>query len=175
MVESDQISIPRAHDRTARAQFPCQYEGAIPLFHLNYLTFSFTNTFCSTTFLAVHTRPPRVWNITLGFFTRLMNTGTSPLVAPAHTSLKPNSAIFGISSKLEQEQFQARQNYLEFAGKQDQVRLIRSATDPLHGIDLNRANPLHRPIMDLMDTPAIQRMKKIGQLSTAYWVYPDAV
>lgn len=62
-----------------------------------------------------------------------------------------------------------------FAGKQDQVRLIRSATDPLHGIDLNRGNPLHRPIMDLMDTPAIQRMKKIGQLSTAYWVYPDAL
>jgi HD superfamily phosphohydrolase len=29
--------------------------------------------------------------------------------------------------------------------------------------------------MDLMDTPAMQRMKKIGQLSTAYWVYPDAV
>jgi HD superfamily phosphohydrolase len=29
--------------------------------------------------------------------------------------------------------------------------------------------------MDLMDTPAIQRMKDIGQLSSASWVYPDAL
>jgi HD superfamily phosphohydrolase len=104
-----------------------------------------------------------------------MNTGTSPDNSGSQNSAKPTSAVFGISAHLEQEQFQARQQYLEFAGKQDQVRLIRSATDPLHGIDLNRGNPLHRPIMDLMDTPAIQRMKKIGQLSTAYWVYPDAL
>jgi len=76
---------------------------------------------------------------------------------------------------MEQERHDARQRYLDFAGKQDQVRLIRSATDPLQGIDLNRGNPLHRPIMDLMDTPAIQRLRKIGQLSTAYMVYPDAL
>ena len=104
-----------------------------------------------------------------------MNTGNSPNNSGSQNSPKSASAVFGISAELEQEQFQARQHYLEFAGKHDQVRLIRSATDPLHGIDLNRANPLHRPIMDLMDTPAIQRMKKIGQLSTAYWVDPDAV
>jgi HD superfamily phosphohydrolase len=104
-----------------------------------------------------------------------MNPDTSQEHAPPQHPHRTSSAVFGISAKLEQEQFQARQQYLEFAGKQDQVRLIRSATDPVHGIDLNRGNPLHRPIMDLMDTPAIQRMKKIGQLSTAYWVYPDAL
>ncbi|MEY4667596.1 MAG: hypothetical protein RL518_295 [Pseudomonadota bacterium] len=87
----------------------------------------------------------------------------------------PSSSVFGVSASVEKEQHEARQGYLSFAGKQDHVRLIRSATDPLHGIDLNRANPLHRPIMDLMDTPVIQRMKEISQLSAASWVYPDAL
>jgi HD superfamily phosphohydrolase len=88
---------------------------------------------------------------------------------------RDRASAFGLTAEIERDQYQGRQNYLEFAGKRDQVRLIRSATDPLHGIDLNRANPLHRPIMDLMDTPAIQRMKKISQLSAASWVYPDAL
>jgi HD superfamily phosphohydrolase len=104
-----------------------------------------------------------------------MNTSTAPDNSGSQRSPKPTSAVFGISAELEQAQFQARQNYLECAGKQDHERLIRSATEPVHGIHLTRGNPLHRPIMDLIDTPAIQRMKKIGQLSTASWVYPDAL
>ena len=107
--------------------------------------------------------------------TKNMNTSTSAPHSPLANPSQGSHSVFGISAAAEQEQHIARQNYLEFAGKQDSVRLIRSATDPLHGIDLNRAKPLHRPIMDLLDTPAIQRMKKIGQLSAASWVYPDAL
>ncbi len=104
-----------------------------------------------------------------------MNATTSPVHSASHSTSVGGLSVFGISAAVEREQYLARQRYLEFAGKQDSVRLIRSATDPLHGIDLNRANPLHRPIMDLLDTPAIQRMKKISQLSAASWVYPDAL
>jgi uncharacterized protein len=107
--------------------------------------------------------------------TKNMNTSTSAPHSPLANPSQGSHSVFGISAAAEREQHIARQNYLEFAGKQDSVRLIRSATDPLHGIDLNRAKPLHRPIMDLLDTPAIQRMKKIGQLSAASWVYPDAL
>jgi HD superfamily phosphohydrolase len=104
-----------------------------------------------------------------------MNTDISAHQSSPQPTPPQEPSVFGISTALEQAQHRAREGYLEFAGKQDNARLIRSATDPLHGIDLNRAKALHRPIMDLMDTPAIQRMKKIGQLSAASWVYPDAL
>jgi len=104
-----------------------------------------------------------------------MNTSISEAHSAPTNRSQGGRSVFGISAAEEQEQHIARLRYLEFAGKEDSVRLIRSATDPLHGIDLNRAKPLHRPIMDLLDTPAIQRMKKIGQLSAASWVYPDAL
>ncbi len=82
--------------------------------------------------------------------------------------------LFSVSAATDLSTTIARQHYLEYTGNRDLARLIRSATDPLHGIELNRANPLHRPIMDLIDTPAIQRLKHISQLSASSWVYPDA-
>ena len=81
---------------------------------------------------------------------------------------------FSVSAMTDLATNLARRHYLEYTGNADRARLIRSATDPLHGIELNRANPLHRPIMDLIDAPAIQRLKHISQLSAASWVYPDA-
>ena len=81
---------------------------------------------------------------------------------------------FSVSADTELSNHAARLSYLAYTRNPDLSRLIRSATDPLHGIELNRANPLHRPIMDLIDTPVIQRMKHISQLSAAAWVYPDA-
>lgn len=95
-------------------------------------------------------------------------TSLSSQSYPSHES------PFGISAEMDLSTYLSRQGYLEYTSNQDLSRLIRSATDPLHGIELNRANPLHRPIMDLIDTPAIQRMKHISQLSAASWVYPDA-
>lgn len=86
----------------------------------------------------------------------------------------PCEGLFSVSATTDLSTDLARRNYLEYTGNRDLARLIRSATDPLHGIELNRANPLHRPIMDLIDTPAIQRLKQISQLSASSWVYPDA-
>ena len=86
----------------------------------------------------------------------------------------PAEGVFAISAERDLSTAIARERYLEYTNNSDRGRLIRSATDPLHGIELNRANPLHRPIMDLLDTPAVQRMKQISQLSAASWVYPDA-
>jgi HD superfamily phosphohydrolase len=51
--------------------------------------------------------------------------------------------------------------------------LMRDALHP-DGIVLHRSNPLHKVIIDLMDTPVVQRLKDVGQLSYADVVYKDA-
>ena len=94
---------------------------------------------------------------------------------PPSDRTRSHETPFGISAETDLNTHTARQGYLSYTRNDDLTRLIRSAIDPLHGIELNRTNPLHRPIMDLIDTPALQRMKHISQLSAASWVYPDAV
>ncbi len=51
--------------------------------------------------------------------------------------------------------------------------LLRDALRP-EGIKLYPANPLHKVILDLLDTPIVQRLKDIKQLSYADYVYKDA-
>lgn len=68
---------------------------------------------------------------------------------------------------------EAHAAYQDFASKnRSNPMLIRSVMDR-DGIELNPSNPLHRVIIDLIDTPAIQRMKYVSQLSAASWAYPD--
>ncbi len=68
---------------------------------------------------------------------------------------------------------EARAAYQNFANKSPtSPMLIRSVMDR-DGIELNPSNKLHKVIIDLIDTPAIQRMKYVSQLSAASWAYPD--
>jgi HD superfamily phosphohydrolase len=104
-----------------------------------------------------------------------MRADTSQIQPSPSGNTPRQESPFGISAETDLTTHIARQGYLAYTQNHDLSRLIRSATDPLHGVELNRANPLHRPIMDLIDTPALQRMKHVSQLSAASWVYPDAV
>jgi HD superfamily phosphohydrolase len=52
---------------------------------------------------------------------------------------------------------------------------MRSAIDQMHGLELDPTDPYQKVILALMDTPAIQRMKYVSQLSAASWVYPDGI
>ena len=81
-------------------------------------------------------------------------------------------------SSREAQEFRAlaREGYLTFSGKDPlNLRFMRSAIDPLHGLELDPTDPLQRVIVELIDTPAVQRLKYISQLSVASWVYPDGI
>ena len=76
----------------------------------------------------------------------------------------------------EQDRFIANQGYRDFHKKsENRPWLVRSTLDPVHGIDLKPGNPLHQVIKELLDTPVLQRMRHISQLSVGSWVFPDAV
>lgn len=95
-----------------------------------------------------------------------------PSASLSRESLENSPFIF--SAQQEALRQAARAGYREFANKDPLgLLLMRSALEPIHGLQLDPANPLQRVIVDLLDAPAIQRMKFISQLSAAAWVYPD--
>lgn len=52
---------------------------------------------------------------------------------------------------------------------------MRSVLGAESGVKLNPRSPLERAIVELIDTPLVQRMKHISHISTAFFVYPDAI
>lgn len=111
-----------------------------------------------------------------------MAQGTSPdsFQRAAHQTSTPSidasESLFVLSRDEQQARLEARQGYLEFSGKDPlNSRFMRSAIDQMHGIELDPTDRYQKVILDLMDTPAIQRMKYVSQLSAASWVYPDGI
>lgn len=103
-------------------------------------------------------------------------TKNSPEQPQAQRSISELQSPFVVTREEQEAQTEARKRYLEYMGKDPMKALfMRSIRDPSHGIQLDPANPFEKVILALMDAPAIQRMKYISQLSTASWVYPDAV
>lgn len=91
-------------------------------------------------------------------------------------SIDASESLFVLSREEQQTRLEARQGYLEFTGKDPRnLRFMRSAIDQMHGIELDPTDRYQKVILDLMDTPAIQRMKYVSQLSAASWVYPDGI
>lgn len=103
------------------------------------------------------------------------SSSTSPELTTGDLPPVPRSP-FERTVQQEADKIQATENYREFRKKsENRPWLVRSALDPVNGIELKPGNPLHQVIKDLLDAPVVQRMRQISQLSVGSWVYPDAV
>lgn len=91
------------------------------------------------------------------------------------TSPTQQSSPFMFSSEEVKDYMETRANYLASRGKSDKSVFVRSSIDLRHGVELERSCPFRSVIAGLIDAPANQRLRWIGQLSAAWMVYPDAI